>query len=382
MRKFKVAFVTGSRADYGIVRKYIAKLNEDKDVDFRILATGALLASDFGNAINIIEADSFRIDYKDSIPLRMGSLHDTCHIMARTLDDFSLFFQNNKYDLLIVLGDRYEIFSVSIAAAMHRIPMLHLHGGELTIANYDEFIRHSITKMSTWHITSTEEYRRRVIQLGEDPGKVYCLGALGAENCLNIDMNNVPKELINIHDSFVVLFHPETLNSISPLEQIREVIKAIMQYVDKYRFVFIGSNADTYSDQIVKAVRDFCNVYDNTDFYTNLHPDAFHYIVKQSIALIGNSSSGIIEAPSLGSYTINIGNRQTGRVKSTSILTVSCDEKSITEAMEFVILHRNEKITDTPYYRPHAAEEYYRITKTILGELDLKSYKVFYDIKF
>lgn len=135
--------------------------------------------------------------------------------------------------------------------------MLHLHGGELTIANYDEFIRHSITKMSTWHITSTEEYRRRVIQLGEDPGKVYCLGALGAENCLNIDMNNVPKELINIHDSFVVLFHPETLNSISPLEQIREVIKAIMQYVDKYRFVFIGSNADTYSDQIVKAVRDF-----------------------------------------------------------------------------------------------------------------------------
>ena len=213
MKKYKVAFATGSRADYGIVRNYIAKLNADPTVDFSILTTGALLASEFGSAIEIIEQDGFHIEYKDVIPQKMSSLHDTCHIMAQTLDDFSLFFSKHNYDLLIILGDRYEIYSVSIAAAMHRVPIIHLHGGELTVANYDEFIRHSITKMATWHITSTEEYRQRVIQLGEQPKNVYYLGALGAENCLNINMENVPEKFHDIHNSFVVLFHPETLRA-------------------------------------------------------------------------------------------------------------------------------------------------------------------------
>ena len=223
MKKYKVAFATGSRADYGIVRNYIAKLNVDAEVEFSILATGALLASEFGCAINIIKHDGFQIDFKDEIPQKMDSLNDTCHIMAQTLDDFSKYFSEHHYDLLIILGDRYEIYAVSIAAAMHRVPILHLHGGELTEANYDEFIRHSITKMATWHITSTDEYRKRVIQLGENPKNVYYLGALGAENCLHIDMNNVPANLLDIHDSFVVLFHPETLNEISPLEQVEQV---------------------------------------------------------------------------------------------------------------------------------------------------------------
>lgn len=382
MKKYKVTFATGSRADYGIVRNYITKLNEDSNIEFSILATGALLYAEFGSAISIIEKDGFHIDYKDIVPLKMDSLHDTCHIMAQTLDDFSSYFQEHKYDLLIILGDRYEIFSVAIAAAMHRIPILHLHGGELTVANYDEFIRHSITKMATWHITSTEEYRRRVIQLGEQPSNVYCLGALGAENCLYIDINNVPKELINIKNSFVVLFHPETLNSISPLEQINKIISAISHFVDNYVFIFIGSNADTHSNQIINRVKEFCDNHNNTKYYSNLHPDAFHYIVKHSIALIGNSSSGIIEAPSLGSYTINIGNRQTGRVKSSSIFDVPCDENLIVEAMKHVILLKDKKITDTPYYKPNTAEEYYHITKFILENMNLTSYKNFYNIKF
>lgn len=381
MKKYKVAFATGSRADYGIVRNYISKLNKDSEIDFSILATGALLATEFGSAINIIEKDGFRVDFKDKVGQKVGCLHDTVHIMATVLDDYSKFFSENQYDLLLILGDRYEIYSVSIAAAMHRIPILHMHGGELTIANYDEFIRHSITKMSHFHITSTEEYRQRVIQLGEQPKNVYYLGALGAENCLNIDMNNVPDELKDLHDSFVVLFHPETLNSQSPLEQIKVVIEAVSKYIDQYKFIFIGSNADTHSDQITKTVKEFCDTNENAKFYTNLHPDGYHHIVKQSIALVGNSSSGIIEVPSLGSYTINIGNRQTGRVKSASILDVPCDVSAITGAMDYAIAHRDEEITDTPYYKPNTAEEYYRVTKKILGELSTISYKEFYDIK-
>lgn len=381
MKQYKVAFATGSRADYGIVRNYIARLNEDPEIDFSILTTGALLSSEFGSAINIIEKDGFKVDFKDKVEQKVGHLYDTVHIMATVLDDFGKFFSEYRYDLLIILGDRYEIYSVSIAAAMHRIPILHIHGGELTVANYDEFIRHSITKMSHFHFTSTEEYRHRVIQMGEQPKNVYCLGALGAENCLCIDMKNVPKELRDIHNSFVVLFHPETLNAVSPLEQISEVLQAVARYIENYTFLFIGSNADTHSDQITKTVKKFCDEHQNAMYYVNLHPDCYHHIVKQSIALIGNSSSGIIEVPSLGSFTINIGNRQTGRVKSKSIIDVPCEEASIANAMDYVIAHKGEEITDTPYYRPDTANEYYRVTKQILHDIDTIGYKEFYNIK-
>lgn len=380
MKKYKVAFATGSRADYGIVRNYIAKLNADPTVDFSILTTGALLASEFGSAVEIIEQDGFHIEYKDVIPQKMNSLHDTCHIMAQTLDDFSLFFSKHNYDLLIILGDRYEIYSVSIAAAMHRVPIIHLHGGELTVANYDEFIRHSITKMATWHITSTEEYRQRVIQLGEQPKNVYYLGALGAENCLNINMKNVPKDFHDIHNSFVVLFHPETLNDVSPIEQVEVVLRSIEPFTQKYDFIFIGSNADTHADLITSKVKDFCNNHEKCSFYSNLHPDCYHYIVKKSIALIGNSSSGIIEVPSLGSYTVNIGDRQTGRVKSSSILDVCCNVEAITNAINYTITHKNDPIEDTPYYKKNSAELYYKTTMDILRN-EKPQYKVFYDIK-
>lgn len=380
MKKYKVAFATGSRADYGIVRNYIAKLNADAEVEFSILATGALLAAEFGRAINIIKQDGFRIEYEHAIPQKMESLDDTCHIMAQTLDDFSKYFSEHKYDLLIILGDRYEIYAVSIAAAMHRVPILHLHGGELTEANYDEFIRHSITKMATWHITSTDEYRKRVIQLGENPTNVYYLGALGAENCLHIDMNNVPAELLDIHDSFVVLFHPETLNEVSPLEQVEQVLMAIEPFTKEYQFVFIGSNADTRADLITQKVKQFCEEHQGCHFYSNLHPDAYHYIVKQSIALIGNSSSGIIEVPSLGSFTVNIGDRQTGRVKSSSVLDVRCNTNAVTNAIQYTIAHKNEKIKDTPYYKENSAELYYQTTMDILHG-DKPKYKKFFDIR-
>ena len=381
MKKYKVAFATGSRADYGIVRNYISKLNNDSEIEFSILTTGALLASEFGSAIDIIENDGFRVDFKNKVDQKVGCLHDTVYIMATVLNDFSKFFAENKYDLLLILGDRYEIYSVSIAAAMHRIPILHMHGGELTIANYDEFIRHSITKMSHFHFTSTEEYRQRVIQLGEQPKDVYYLGALGAENCLSIDMNNVAEELKKLKDCFVVLFHPETLNSQSPLEQIKVVLEAVSKYIHQYSFIFIGSNADTHSDQITKTVKKFCDSNGNAKFYMNLHPDGYHYIVKHSIALIGNSSSGIIEVPSLGSFTINIGNRQTGRVKSVSILDVNCETSAIIKAMDYAIAHKDEVITDTPYYKSNTAEAYYHTTKKILEELSTLSYKEFYDLK-
>ncbi len=381
-QKYKIAFATGSRADYGIVRNYISKLNNDSEIDFSILATGALSSEKYGAAINIIKDDGFKIDYIHNTEQKVESITDAVSIMANVLNEFNRYFSEHTYDMVIILGDRYEIYSVAIAAAMHRIPILHIHGGEITLANYDEFIRHSITKMAQFHFTSTEEYRRRVIQLGEQPDTVFNLGALGAENCLHINIANVPDELVNINNVFTVLFHPETLNAAAPGTQIYEVLSAIAPYTNGYKFVFIGSNADTRSDQIVKKVLTFCENHDGCYFYQNLHPDAYHYLVKKSFALIGNSSSGIIEVPSLGTFTINIGDRQTGRAKGKSIIDVRCNAIEIGNAIQYTINNKDTVIEADIYSTADTANLYYNKTKEILGQLSMLDYKVFYDIKF
>lgn len=184
MGKYRVAYATGSRADYGIVKKFLGLLDKDKDIEFSVLVTGSHLEDKFGHSVDIIRQDGFKIDLEIPLNIENDSNANVMHCMASALDCFGNYFENNKFDLLIILGDRYEMMAVAIAAAMQRIPILHLHGGEVTYGNYDEFIRHSITKMSQYHFTSTEVYRKRVIQLGEDPKRVFYLGALGAEKLL------------------------------------------------------------------------------------------------------------------------------------------------------------------------------------------------------
>lgn len=381
MKKYKVAFATGSRADYGIVRRYLSLLNHDEEVDFSILATGALLDDSYGRAVSLVENDGFRIEHEYRTKLHPQDAGDTVHIMAEVLDDYGRYFARNAYDLIIILGDRYEIYSVAIAASINRQPILHIHGGELTLANYDEFIRHSITKMSRWHITSTEIYRRRVIQLGEAPETVFNLGALGAENCLAIDESNVSEAVKSWTGGFVVLFHPETLYAGSPLLQTEELLAALKPYSGRVPLTFIGSNADSSSDVIQKKIKEFCDTHNNCHFVENLHPDAYHWLVRRSIALVGNSSSGIIEAPSLGTYTVNIGNRQTGRVKSRSIIDTSCECHAIGQALLEAESRNGEPITDTPYYQPNTAQRYYEATKKMLAT-KLPEFKTFNDISF
>ncbi len=378
----RIAFVAGSRADYGIVRRYLTLLNDDPTIRLDILATGAMMDERYGRAVDLVRQDGFHIDHTLAVPLRVDTTADTLHIMSLVQDDFGRYFEANRHELLILLGDRYEMLPVAIAAAMQRIPILHLHGGELTLANYDDFIRHAITKMSTYHITSTEEYRRRVIQMGEQPADVYCLGALGAENCRYIDMRHVPDELHVTENVFCVLFHPETLSPESPADQIEEVLQAVTHFVEDYHFVFIGSNADTHSDQIATRVKAFCDAHPTCIYYANLHPDAYHHLLQQSIALVGNSSSGLIEAPSLGTFTVNVGHRQTGRVKGHSVIDTPCQAEAIIRSMHYAIRHRGQAGTDSPYYRPRTAENYYRVTLRILTDGRPRNYKTFHDIKF
>ena len=382
----KVAFVTGSRADYGIMRNYLKLMHEDETFDLKILATGALLDNTYGHQVDLIYQDGFDVAVEIPIDLDSSSNCTILHSMSIALDCFADYFSKVSYDLLIILGDRFEMLPVAIAASMQKIPILHVHGGEATFANYDEFIRHAITKMSLFHFTSTEEYRRRVIQLGEDPERVFNLGALGAENCLYIDEKNVPQEIIDLPEKqyFVVLFHPETLTTSSEAEQVTELLSAICRK-STYKYVFIGSNADTNSNIIRDKIKKYVEEHDNADYYENLHTDAYHYLVKHSVCLIGNSSSGIIEAPSLGVYTINIGKRQDGRVRGNSIIDVECDAKKIEDAMAHVLTIKGNAFPINPYYQENSAQKYYKSTQTILSKL-LRIYgqkpKIFYDISF
>lgn len=382
--KSKIAFVTGSRADYGIMRRFLSLMNQDSEIELDILVTGALLSDTYGHQVDLIYKDGFNVKAEIEVPLDSTSNAKILHTMAVTLDKFAVFFDENKYDLLIILGDRYEMLSVAEAAAMQRIPILHIHGGEATFGNYDEFIRHAITKMSVYHFTATEEYRKRVIQLGENPNCVFNLGALGAENCLFIDEKNIPEDVKNLPEKqyFVILFHPETLTNIDVGEQMQNLLDSVKNYIDQYKFVFLGTNADTNSDIIRKMVKDFVQDNEKAIYYENLHTDAYHYLVKKSICLIGNSSSGIIEAPSLGVYTINIGDRQKGRVRGNSVIDVECRTNEINRAIDKVISVYEKISPENPYYKENSSESYYSRVKLIIHELKKKgtTIKIFYDL--
>ncbi len=381
----KVSFVTGSRADYGIVRDYLNLLKNNKDIELTILVTGALLCKEYGHQVDLIREDGFNIGAEIDIEVDPSSIECTTHSMALALDKFGKHFAIRRPDLLIALGDRYEILSVALAAAMNRIPILHMHGGEATFGNYDEFIRHAITKMSLFHFASTERYRERIIQLGENPDRVFNVGALGAINCLKIDDSKVLSEVKELKPKsyFVVLFHPETLSEISVYDQTTELLKAIAAFKDNYMFVFIGSNADTHSDTLRKMIAGFVSENDNCMYFESLTTSGYHYLLKNSLGLIGNSSSGIIEAPSLGIFTVNIGKRQEGRERGNSIIDVQCERNEIIKAIDRLANDTGCVSIINPYFNDMALELYYEKTLEILERIkkgETKIPKTFFDI--
>lgn len=383
-----IAYITGSRAEYGIVKRLLKKLDQDAELKFSLVVTAMHLAPQYGNTVTIIEQDGFNIT--ERIPLTLNSINNQAiiHSMAECLDRFGTHFQENKYDAVIVLGDRYEMLAVATAAAMHNIPLIHLQGGEQTLGNYDEFIRHCITKMSKLHLTSTEEYRNRVIQLGEMPENVVNTGSLGAENSLSLILPSkaelVQRLSIPTSPYFLVLFHPETLTDVSVAAQIDALLGAFESFKDKYQFVFIGSNSDTNSDQIYQRFKHYTDK-NQFKFFISVKPEEYLALIKYSNGLIGNSSSGLIEAPSCGVGTINIGNRQQGRVRGASIIDVENNEKSIIEGINKLIsTDFQTKLSGiiNPYFQENAMEKAYVAIKNFLADNKLSQPKDFYDVSF
>ena len=381
----KLLYVTGSRAEYGIMRRLLKKLDEDKNIQLDIVVTGMHLMKEYGETFKEVESE-FNVIEKIDIEIANSNNYDVLHSMSLAMEKFAKFFLNNKYDAVMLLGDRYEILPVAIASAINNIPLIHIHGGEKTLGNYDEFIRHSITKMSKLHLVATDEYRNRVIQLGENPETVKNVGSLGVANAIELELLS-KKELENKLGNFskpyfVVLFHPETITEISLEQQTENLISALNKFKDRYDFVFIGSNSDTGSDKIQKIIKNFVDK-NNYKRFLSLKNYEYFSLLKYSQGLIGNSSSGVIEVPSLKIPTINIGNRQLGRVKGTTIIDCSADTEDILKAIEKSQSESYKKILNesvNPYYQENSLEKYYSEIKKFLDK-DNNYLKDFWDIK-
>lgn len=382
----KIVYVTGSRAEYGIMKRLLLALDQDPEIELTIVATGMHCDEKYGLTYKVIENDGLKIDRLIDINIDTSNNAKILNSMSICQSEFGQYFQNNKFDAVMILGDRYEIFSVAIAAAMHNLPIIHLHGGEKTLGNYDEFIRHAITKMSKLHLASTEEYRQRIIQMGEHPDTVFNVGALGAENSLLMELPS-KKQLETKFGSlqkpyFMVVFHPETLTSISPSAQVTELLNALTEFTVQYDFVFIGSNSDTGSDEITIKVKYFCE-QTQSRFMTSVTPEEYLALNKYSQGLIGNSSSGLIEVPSLHIPTINIGDRQKGRVRGETVIDCICKENKIIDSII------NSQTKDIQQKVINSVNPYYQ--KAVLNNivLEIKNFfnqpielcKDFYDIK-
>lgn len=390
-RRFKICVLTTTRADYGILRPLLCRLFQDQQIDLRIAVSGTHLSNLFGMTVQEIEADGFSIDAKLSI---LEGCDDTpmgmADVMAHALAQFSAYFHTRSPDLLVVLGDRFEVFAICAAAVSACIPIAHIHGGEATEGLMDECFRHSITKMSYLHFTATEVYRKRVIQLGEEPDRVFNVGAMGVENALHVHF--LSPEQIEADLDFplfqrpyvVITFHPVTLEESMREAQMNELLLAIEHRSD-LNFLITESNADIGGQHINACWRSFAANHSNCCVVSSLGVQRYMSVIKYAVCAMGNSSSGIIESPSLGIPTINIGDRQRGRVQADSVINCAPFKRDILQALELACsepFRKKAALVKNPYGDGSSSERIYHILKTTLSTTQLDLKKSFYDIDF
>lgn len=387
--RFQVCVLTSTRADYGILRPLISTLSTDESLELRLAVTGTHLSAAFGITVQEIEQDGFPIDVK--IPILQGdgdASADISRAMAAATAGFGTYFQQSRPDLLVVMGDRYETFAVCAAAVNSCIPIAHLSGGETTEGAMDECFRHCITKMSYLHFTAAEVYRKRVIQLGENPARVFCVGEMGVENALHEQLFS-PEQLeaslgFRLLDKpyVVTTFHPVTLEPNSAVRQVEEMLAAIADRSDM-NFLITKSNADIEGQRINERLEDFARETHHCYVTASLGMRRYLSALKYACCVLGNSSSGLVEAPSFGIPTINIGDRQRGRLQAESVINCQPEKKDILRALDRACsLEFRERASKAvnPYGDGNTSGKICRIIKDTLlsGEIDLK--KRFYDI--
>lgn len=384
----KICVITGTRAEFGLLQHTIKTIEEDKDLQLQLIATGMHLSPEFGLTYRDIEKAGFTIDKKIEILLSSDTPIGISKSMGLAMISFSEAFAELKPDIVLVLGDRFEIFSAVSAAMIARIPIAHCHGGEATEGLIDEAIRHSITKMSQIHFCATEIYKKRIIQLGETPNRIFNVGALGLENILKLKLLSKEAFEASINFkldkkyAFLVTFHPVTLEKATSSEQIQQLLDALDK-IEDCKIIFTKANSDT-DGRIVNQMIDEYIVRNASKAicFTSLGQLRYLSALQYVDAMIGNSSSGLLEAPSFKIPTINIGDRQRGRIMAESVIQCDSSSQDIEAAINKAIsieFKKTLKTVENPYKgKETPSEEIVKVLKSIDLEDILK--KPFYDL--
>jgi GDP/UDP-N,N'-diacetylbacillosamine 2-epimerase (hydrolysing) len=367
----KICVVTGSRAEYGLLRWVMQEISDDPNLDLQLVVTGMHLSPAFGSTVEEIESDGFRPDAKVEVLTDLDSPAAVTRSMGRGLIGFADIFERMRPDVVVLLGDRYEIFVAATAALMACIPIAHIHGGELTEGAIDDALRHSITKMSQLHFVAAAPYKERVIQLGEDPASVHLVGGLGIDSirkihCLSKVELETALDIKFAKRSLLVTFHPVTLEPEQCRSQMQELLDALITLTDT-TLLFTMPNADTGGREIMALVETFVEKRNNAYAFTSLGQLKYFSCIEQVDGVIGNSSSGLTEVPTFHKGTINIGNRQKGRLQAKSVIDCKPNKTDITEAIKELYspeFQRNLVNITNPYGDGGASK---RIVSTLRG---------------
>lgn len=384
MDKKKICIITGSRAEYGLLKNLMRIFDDSTDFTLQILVTGMHLSSEFGLTYKEIESDGFTISKKVEILLSSDTPSSIAKSMGLGMISFGDALEDLKPDLVVLLGDRTEIFSAASVCLIMQIPIAHLHGGETTEGAYDEALRHSITKMSHLHFVAAEEYRKRVIQLGEDPSSVHLVGGLGVDAIHQIALWPKVELEKQLNFSFgeknlLITYHPVTLENHTS-KDFQNLLTALESYPD-INLIFTLPNSDAGAREIIIMIQNFCNTRKNSKFFTSLGQQKYFSMLQFVDGVIGNSSSGLLEVPTFHKGTINIGNRQKGRLKADSVIDCEpiVDELQISIEKLYSLEFQNTlKQAKNPYGDGGAAKKIFQT----LSEFDLKNFdmkKSFYD---
>ena len=387
MKLKKICIITGTRAEYGLLYWLMKEIQEDIDLELQIIATGMHLSPEFGQTWEQIFEDGFTINKKIEMLLSSDTPVGITKSMGVGLIGFAEAYETLKPDIIVVLGDRFEILAAVSAAMVARIPIAHIHGGELTMGAIDDSIRHAITKMSHLHFAAADEYRNRIIQMGEHPKTVFNFGSPALDLIKKIKLLNRDafQRAINfplIKKNLIVTYHPVTLENNTSQEQFEELLNALDTLSDTH-IIFTKPNADTDGRVIIKMIDDYVKLNsDKAISFVSMGPLLYLSALQFMDAMVGNSSSGLTEAPSFKIGTINIGDRQKGRIKASSVIDCNPTNKSISQAL--TTLYSNEfqlqlLQVSNPYGQGEASVNIKKILKSIETKRLLK--KNFYRIE-
>ena len=334
----KICVITGTRAEYGLMRWVMQGVKDDPELTLQIIATGMHLSPEFGLTYREIEKDGFQIDRKVEMLTSSDTPVGIGKSMGLGLIGFAEALNELSPDLIVILGDRFEIFAAVAAALVARIPVAHLHGGEATEGLIDEAIRHSITKMSHLHFVAAEEYRQRVIQLGEQPERVFLVGGLGIDSIKRLKLLDRAELEASLdfklgQKNLLITFHPVTLETATAVDQMEELLAALAE-LKNTQLIFTLPNADTDGRALMKMVEQFVAQHPNARAYTSLGQLRYLSCIAQVDGVVGNSSSGLAEVPSFKKGTINIGDRQRGRLQAASVINCEPTRQSIEAALK------------------------------------------------